>query len=122
MNKSASSGKQQQQQHNTEQDNDSSSRGSRIPSINSPASPLLLNVPGSGASYSNNHRYTNNSRTSNNTNDYQQQQQPLSPNNNHTVNSNRPGIDSGTPNSPSMGSNDPMLPLELPKLVHETSI
>ncbi|XP_015124545.1 plasma membrane calcium-transporting ATPase 2 isoform X1 [Diachasma alloeum] len=100
-------------QQNTEQDHDSSSRGSRIPSINSPASPLLLNVPGSGSSYSNNHRHSNNNRTSNNTNEHQ----PLSPN--HTTSR---GIDNGTENSPSMGSNEPILPLELPKLVHETSI
>ncbi|XP_011298574.1 plasma membrane calcium-transporting ATPase 2 isoform X2 [Fopius arisanus] len=100
-------------QQNTEQDYDSSSRGSRIPSINSPASPLLLNVPGSGSSYSNNHRSTNNNLTTNNTNEHQ----PLSPN--HTTNR---GIDNVMQSSSPLGSNEPILPPELPKLVHETSI
>lgn len=98
--------------HQTEQDHDSS-RGSRIPSINSPVSPLLLNVPGSGSSYSNNHRHTNNNRNSNNTNDHQ----PLSPN--HTTSRT---IDNGIQNSPSLSANEPILSLDLPKLVHETSI
>lgn len=107
MNKSS-----KHQQNTNEQDHDTSSRGSRIPSINSPASPLLLNVPGSGSSYSNHHRYTNNNRTSN-TNEHQ----PLSPN--HATSR---VIDNGTPNSSSLTPNDPILSLELPKLVHETSI
>lgn len=89
--------------HHADQEHDSSSRGSRITSINSPASPLLLNVPSSGSSNNSNHRHTNNNRNSSN----------------YTTNKN---LDTGTPNSPSSGSSDPILPSELPKIVHETSI
>ncbi|CAD6201308.1 GSCOCG00000109001-RA-CDS, partial [Cotesia congregata] len=96
----------------------SSGSGSRLPSINSPASPLLLNVPGSGSSYNSHHRHNNNRVSPNNTLDHHNNHSTtLSPN--HATSR---SFDSGAPNSPSSGSSDPILPPELPKMVHETSI
>ncbi|XP_012275643.1 plasma membrane calcium-transporting ATPase 2 isoform X3 [Orussus abietinus] len=83
------------------QEHEASSRGSRPANPqNSPASPLLLNVPGSAVA--NNHHHHHHHHYHNN---------PTSPN--HVG-------DSGTPSQPS-GPNNLLLP-ELPKLVHETSI
>ncbi|XP_034939375.1 plasma membrane calcium-transporting ATPase 2 isoform X2 [Chelonus insularis] len=100
------------QQHHNDQDHDSSTKSSRLPSINSPASPLLLNVPSSGSSFNSHHRHNN--RTSPNN---ILEHQALSPN--HATSR---SVDSGAPNSPSSGSSDPIIPLELPKVVHETCI
>ncbi|XP_008544042.1 plasma membrane calcium-transporting ATPase 2 isoform X2 [Microplitis demolitor] len=105
--------------HNNDQEHDGTSKsGSRLPSINSPASPLLLNVPGSGSSYNSHHRHNNNRVSPNNTLDHHNNHSTtLSPN--HATSR---SFDSGAPNSPSSGSSDPILPPELPKMVHETSI
>lgn len=105
-------GRHQQQQHTSEQDYDN--KGTNISSTNSPASPLLLNVPGTGGASYNNHRYTNNNRTSsNNALDHI----PLNTNNASSRNSN-----TAIPSSPSLESSDRLLTPDLPKLVHETSI
>lgn len=97
------------------QDSEASSRGSRLQSVNSPASPLLLSVPGSAAVHNNHHHHhhTNNNRTNSSSSNAHNQ----SPN--HTLQTSR-SPDSQA-NSPSAGSTEAMLP-DLPKLVHETSI
>ncbi|XP_066588995.1 plasma membrane calcium-transporting ATPase 2 isoform X2 [Prorops nasuta] len=99
---------------NAEQDENS--RGSRLQSLNSPASPLLLSVPGSaGNAYNHHHHHhttTNNNRSSSNN----ALNQPLSPN--HTTQTSSAG---DTGNSLLLNSNNLVLP-ELTKLVHETSI
>lgn len=90
------------------QENEVNNRGSRVPTLNSPASPLLLHVPGSGIAY-NHHNSTANSNRFNNI-----FSEPLSPS--HTnVN------EDNTVHSFRISSSNLILP-EMPKLVHETSI
>lgn len=93
------------------QDHEASNRGSRVPSLNSPASPLLLHVPGTGTAY-NHHYSTANSNRSNNI-----LSQPLSPNQTNQTSTS----DDNTTNSLRISSTNLVLP-EMPKLVHETSI
>lgn len=97
------------------QDYETNYRGSRMQSLNSPASPLLLSVSGPANAY--NHHYTTitNDNRSPSTNALNQ---PLSPNHIAQLsinNRNNPG------NSLLLTSNNLVLP-ELTKLVHETSI
>lgn len=99
--------------HNAIADQDSemnNARGTRIPSLNSPASPLFLHVPGTGPTY--NH-HPNNRTTTNNT----IPTQPSSPNS-HTVIQLNNNDDANPLRS---SSNNLVLP-ELPKFVHETCI
>ena len=92
------------------QDHEASNRGSRVPSLNSPASPLLLHVPGTGNVY-NHHNSTANNNRSNNI-----LSQPLSPN--QTM---QTSTGEYSANSLRTSSTTLVLP-EMPKLVHETSI
>ncbi|XP_044008548.1 plasma membrane calcium-transporting ATPase 2 isoform X2 [Aphidius gifuensis] len=96
----------------TEQDYDN--KTTNLSSNNSPASPLLLNVPGSGTSHNNHHRYANNNRNSSNN-----ALENLSSNTNNASSRNS---NSAIPSSPSLGPNDRLLTPDMPKLVHETSI
>lgn len=98
---------------------DVDNRGTRINSTNSPASPLLLNVPGANNFYNHHqnhhhhHQHTNNGRTSSNS--VNNGQAPVT---NAVSNPRNP---ESLSHSPSSGSKEAMLS-DLPKLVHETSI
>lgn len=99
------------------QDYETNYRGSsRMQSLNSPVSPLLLSVTGPANAY--NHHYTiTNTITDNRSPSSNALNQPLSPNNMAPMSSNR----DNTGNSLLLSSNNLVLP-ELTKLVHETSI
>lgn len=96
------------------QDYETNYRGSRMQSLNSPVSPLLLSVTGPANVY--NHHYIN--PTDNRSPSSNALNQPLSPN--HMAQMNRDNRDN-TGNSLLLSSNNLVLP-ELTKLVHETSI
>ncbi|XP_043484089.1 plasma membrane calcium-transporting ATPase 2 isoform X2 [Leptopilina heterotoma] len=93
------------------QEHEVNNRGSRVPTLNSPASPLLLHVPGSGIAY-NHHNSTANSNRFNNI-----FSEPLSPS--HTLQTNV--NEDNAVHSFRISSSNLILP-EMPKLVHETSI
>lgn len=98
------------------QDYETNYRGSRMQSLNSPASPLLLSVTGPAVN-AYNHHYTINTTTDNRFPSSNALNQPLSPNHTAQTSSNR----DNTGNSLLLSSNNLVLP-ELTKLVHETSI